>query len=264
MLNTKKAIVGSRPGRKMDDSGEGERIFRLQMTHYFSQIQGAAETVLEDRVTVNDFLSLAHSVRAGATRQQKKRNKRLLTLLGIASSATLDQALVYHYFIACLFWYFSLVDFQKPATLGEAVGTVAQPAVFAKPARYFFQQLVSGKALQRRGRSSFDLVRPFVTALMATLQMMKEIIESDKLLAAASWNYGEFMKVVESCASYTSPCRRAAWVLGLRRRFGSVAALATPATLAKKTRRVRRSSSMYTRRNHNQFAEDEEGQEGRV
>jgi hypothetical protein len=231
----------------MDDSGEGERIFRLQMTHYFSQIQPAA--MFEDRVTVNDFVSLAHSVRAGATRSPKKRNKRLLTLLGVSPSTNVEQGLLHHYFLACLFWHFSLVDFQKPTTVGEAVTATPLPAVFAKPARYFFQQLVSGKVLQRHGRSSFDLVRPFVAALMATLQMINEIIESDKLLFTAAWNYGEFIKVVESCASYTAPCRRTTWVLGLRRRLAGTA-VSTPikAPLAKKTRRAERYGSRQTRR----------------
>lgn len=257
------AIVGSRPGQKMDDSGEGERIFRLQMTHYLSQIQpssGLAEMILETPVTVNDFLSLAHLLRSGATRGLKKRNKRLLTLLGVPALARLEKTLIQHYFLACLFWYFSLVDFQKPRTVREAVTAEVLPSIFAKPARYFFQQLVSGKVLQRRGHSTFDLVRPFVSSLMSTIQMIKEIIESDKLLSITAWNYGEFMKVVQSCASYTIPCRRATWLLTLRRRLSSE--LTQKAPVSKKTRRAAQHSSRNRTRRHRDYPE--EGGEDRV
>lgn len=201
--------------RKMDDSGEGERIFRLQMRHYLNYY---AEPGIEDPLNVNDFLGLLHCVRN--TRRWKKRGQQLLNHLhqiqAPAPNEALEHTLIHHYYRACFLWHFYMVDgAEKPTTLGAAVQHKAVPIM--KPVRYFFQQLVSSHVLKRRKRSSFDLARPFADAFSTTLQMITEIIESDKLLHETVWNYGMFMNALNGCVSYTAPCRRTTWVLRLRR-----------------------------------------------
>ena len=237
-----KAIATTqRKDRKMDDSGEGERIFRLQMSHYLNYYADGAPGV-EDPLNANDFLGLLHSVRA--TRRWKKRGQQLLTLLHRiappAENEPLEHTLVNHYYRACFFWHFFWME--EATTLGQVNKTAAS---VMKPARYFFQQLVSTKVLRRRKRSTFDLARPFASAFATTLQMIAEIIESDKLLAESVWNYGSFMNAVSGCVSYTSPCRRTTWVLRLRRIVSSV----LPPPIQKNiTRRHRRGGVRTTRR----------------
>ena len=242
-----KAIATTqRKDRKMDDSGEGERIFRLQMSHYLNFYAAEAQTTIEDPLNVNDFLGLLHSVRA--TRRWKKRGQQLLTLLHqiappAAENEPLEHTLINHYYRACFFWHFFWIDgAEKPATLGQ-VGSKA--ASVLKPARYFFQQMVSAKILRRRKRSTFDLARPFASAFATTLQMITEIIESDKLLKETVWNYGMFMNALNGCISYTAPGRRTTWVLRLRR---LVSTASGPVPVKNKTRRQQRNIGVRSTR----------------
>ena len=176
-----KAIaITQRKDRKMDDSGEGERIFRLQMSHYLNYYGATSLTEIGDPLNVNDFLGLLHCIRN--TRRWKKRGQHLLThlhqIIQPAANEPLEHTLINHYYRACFLWHFYIIDeSQKPISLGEA--TKNKPASVLKPARYFFQQLVSLYALKRRKRSSFDLARPFASAFSTTLQM---ILKSSKVI----------------------------------------------------------------------------------
>lgn len=250
-----KAIATTqRKDRKMDDSGEGERIFRLQMSHYLNYYSDKVPSV-EDPLNVNDFMGLLHSIRA--TRRWKKRGQQLLTLLyqitPSAENEPLEHTLMNHYYRACFLWHFYWVDkTENPSSLGQ-VGDVAASSIL-KPARYFFQQLVSAKVLRRRKRSTFDLVRPFASAFGTTLQMISEIIESDKLLGESVWNYGSFMNAVSGCISYTSPCRRTIWVLRLRRIVSDTLPIDT-SPIEKNTTRRKRSAGVRKTRRHRRHTE---------
>lgn len=240
-----KAIVTTqRKDRKSDDSGEGERIFRMQMSHYLTFY--STSVGIEDPLNVNDFLGLLHSVRA--TRRWKKRGQQLLTHLHQisppAENEPIEHTLVNHYYRACFFWHYFYVDrTEKPASLGVAVSKAA--ASVMKPARYFFQQLVSAKVLRRQKHSTFDLARPLVTAFATALQMIAEIIKSDKLLEETVWNYEGFINAVNGCVSYRSLCRRATWVLRLHRLVSG-----TPPIQKTITRRQQRTHSVRKTRRH--------------
>lgn len=249
---TKAIATTQRKDRKMDDSGEGERIFRLQMSHYLNY--AAPAPGIEDPFNVNDFLALLHCVRN--TRRWKKRGQQLLThlhqIISPAPNEPLEHTLINHYYRACFLWHFFWVDgTEKPATLGAAMDSNA--ASILKPARYFFQQLVSSRALRRRKRTSFDLARPFAAAFSTTLQMITEIIESDKLLGETVWKYGSFMNALIGCVSYTSPCRRTTWVLRLRRLVSGETAIQKNTT-----RRRWRNGNHWTRRSPRNLDTDTE------